>query len=133
MRYIACDNEKCVGCFACVVACLDRHHAGDDPNAVSRRIYRPIDLPRGLTLNLTQSCRHCPDAPCAAACPVGAITRGDNGLTRVDRDKCVGCRKCLRACPFGLPVFDAAGKSIRCDGCMACAEICPNGALRAVD
>ena len=50
-----------------------------------------------------------------------------------DPKKCVGCRKCLRACPFGLPVFDAAGKSIRCDGCMACAEICPNGALRAVD
>ena len=130
MSYIASDNSKCVGCLACVVTCMDHHYAADDPNAVSCRNYAPADLPRGLTLNLTRSCRHCADAPCMDACPVGAITRTPDGLTRVDREACVGCRCCLRACPWEIPAFDAAGKSLRCDLCMACVEVCPNGALR---
>ncbi len=130
MSFIRSDSEKCVGCLACVVTCMDHHYAGDDPNAVSYRKYRPVDLPRGLTLYLTESCRHCADATCMDACPVGAITRDDNGWTHVERDRCVGCRSCLNACPYALPVFDMEGKSCRCDGCMACVQVCPNGALK---
>ena len=130
MSRIVSDSEKCVGCLACVVTCMDHHYAGDDPNAVSCRKYRPFDLARGLTIYLTESCRHCPDAPCIDACPVGAITRDEAGVTHVDRMKCVGCRCCFNACPYGLPVFDAAGKSVRCDGCGACVSVCANGALR---
>lgn len=133
MSRIICDDDLCVGCLACVVTCMDRHYAADDPNAVSRRKYSPADVPRGLTLYLTQSCRHCADAPCLDACPVGAITRDTDGMTRVDREACVGCRCCLRACPYGLPVFDAEGKSLRCDLCGACVEVCANGALRVED
>ena len=131
MSRIVSDNEKCVGCLACVVTCMDHHYAGDDPNAVSFRTYKAVDLPRGLTQYLTESCRHCPDAPCMDACPVGAISRDAKGWTHVDRDACVGCRACRNACPYGSPVFDAEGKSLRCDGCMACVQVCPNGALRA--
>ena len=130
MSRIVSESEKCVGCLACVVTCMDHHYAGDDPNAVSCRKYRPFDLARGLTIYLTESCRHCPDAPCIDASPVGAITRDEAGVTHVDREKCVGCRCCLRACPYGMPVFDAAGKSVRCDGCGACVSVCANGALR---
>ena len=130
MSHIRSDSDLCVGCLACVVTCMDHHYAGDDPNAVSYRSYRPTALQRGLTMYLTESCRHCADAPCIAACPVGATTREEGGLTRVDRETCVGCRSCRRACPAGLPVFDAEGKSLRCDLCMACVQVCPNGALR---
>ena len=133
MPHIVSDSEKCVGCFACVVTCLDHHYTADDPCAVSYRVTRRVDLPRGLTLSLTESCRHCADAPCLDACPVGAIRRDAAGWTHVDRDACVGCRCCLRACPWGLPVFDAVGKSLRCDGCMACVRNCPNGALTLLD
>ena len=101
--------------------------------AAAAALSRAVDLPRGLTQYLTESCRHCPDAPCMDACCVGAITRGADGWTHVDRDACVGCRACLRACPWSLPVFDPDGKSLRCDGCMACVQICPNGALRFVE
>ena len=100
MSRIISDADMCVGCLACVVTCMDHHYAGDDPNAVSYRKYRTFDLPRGLTQYLTESCRHCSDAPCIDACPVGS------------------------------PVFDGEGKSLRCDGCLACVQICPNGALR---
>ncbi len=129
MSRIVSDSEKCVGCLACVVTCMDHHYAGDDPNAVSCRKYRPFDLKRGLTIYLTESCRHCSDAPCIDACPTGAITRDEAGVTHVDRGVCVDCRCCFNACPFGLPVFDAEGKSVRCDLCLSCVRICANGAL----
>ena len=133
MSHIACDNDRCVGCLACVVTCMDHHYAADDKIAVSYRRYRSVDLSKGLTQYLTDSCRHCADAPCLDACPVGAVTRDGNGMTRVDRAACVGCRACFNACPFGIPVFDAEGKSLRCDLCGACVTVCPNGALTVVD
>ena len=133
MSHIVSDNDKCVGCLACVVTCMDHHFAGNDVNAVSYRRYRAADLKKGLTQYLTDSCRHCADAPCLDACPVGAITRDDSGLTRVDRTACVGCRACLNACPHGAPVFDAEGKAALCDLCGACVQVCPNGALTLVD
>ena len=133
MSRIVSDNETCVGCLACVVTCLDHHYAGSDARAVSYRSYHAVDLPMGLTQYLTESCRHCTDAPCMDACCVGAISRGADGWTHVDRDACVGCRACLRACPWSLPVFDSEGKSLRCDGCLSCVQVCPNGALRLVE
>ena len=129
MGHIISDNDRCVGCLACVVSCMDHHYAGADKNAVSYRVYRAAELPKGLTQYLTESCRHCPDAPCMDACPVGAISRDAQGHTRVDRGKCVGCRACRNACPWDIPVFDAEGKSLRCDLCIACVAVCPNGAL----
>ncbi len=39
--------------------------------------------------------------PCESACPVGAITKDDNGYARIDFDKCISCGKCASACPFG--------------------------------
>ena len=130
MGHIVSDNDRCVGCLACVVTCMDHHFAAEDHNAVSFRTYKAVDLSKGLTQYLTDSFRHCADAPCIDACPVSCISRDDNGWTKVDRDECVGCRACLNACPYALPVFDAEGKSRRCDGCMACVQVCPNGALR---
>ena len=130
MGHIVSDNDRCVGCLACVVTCMDHHFAAEDHNAVSFRTYKAVDRSKGLTQYLTDSCRHCADAPCIDACPVSCISRDDNGWTKVDRDECVGCRACLNACPYALPVFDAEGKSRRCDGCMACVQVCPNGALR---
>ena len=133
MSRIVSVNDKCVGCLACVVTCMDHHFAADDRNAVSFRKYSAVELGRGLTQYLTESCRHCKDAPCIDACPVNSIRMDEYGQTHVDRDLCVGCRCCLNACPYGLPVFDAEGKSRRCDLCMACVQNCPNGALKLVE
>lgn len=39
--------------------------------------------------------------PCEQACPVGAISKKDNGIASIDFDKCITCGKCVAACPFG--------------------------------
>ena len=88
----------------------------------------------------TVACRHCADAPCAKACPAGAIgIDGATGSVLVDQTRCTGCQSCLRACPHGIPRYDSRGKMHKCIQCApriavgylpACVRICPMGALR---
>ncbi|MGI6071542.1 MAG: 4Fe-4S dicluster domain-containing protein [Lachnospiraceae bacterium] len=130
---VVCDNEKCTGCLACVVTCLDHHYPEGDANAAPLRIHRKTVYPSGYTGYVTESCHHCENAPCAAACPAGAVSRRQDGLIMVDKELCIGCGACKQACPFDIPRFDAEGKMVKCDGCggdPACVKICPNKALR---
>lgn len=88
-----------------------------------------------LPYNFVSTCRQCADAPCMAVCPVDAISRmqGRTKTVVVDRDLCIGCGKCLDACPFGAMLFSKetkkAFKCELCDGNPACASICPSGAI----
>lgn len=130
---IVCDEGKCVGCLACVVTCLDHHYPAHAADAVPPRRYRKTVRPSGYTRYETYSCCHCKNAPCAAACPVGAIRKDASGWVLTDRNACVGCGACLSACPFGIPQMGHDGKMVKCDGCGGqpnCVKICPNGALR---
>jgi carbon-monoxide dehydrogenase iron sulfur subunit len=88
-----------------------------------------------LPYNFVSTCRQCADARCLASCPVGAIGRMPDRTKRVvvDRDRCIGCGKCVDACPFGAMLFSKetkkAFKCELCDGNPECASICPSGAL----
>lgn len=132
MRVI-CDESKCVGCLACVVACMDRHYDVTDVDAVAHRIHRMETRPSGLEQYTTDNCHHCADAVCMAVCPSRALSRDEYGFVVVDRAACVGCGACARACPYHIPRKDVEGKMIKCDGCggrtPACVAICPLGAL----
>lgn len=143
MSHVICDKERCTGCLACVVACLEEHHEvlGDAP--LSPRIHEKRTSPRtGMVCYTTRSCLHCADAPCLSACPAGALVRDELGFVRPVRENCVGCRQCARACPHGVPRFDGEGKLVKCDGCAdrvarglepACVRVCAPGALRLSD
>ncbi len=94
------------------------HHEGICSPALSRiQVLRREEL--GLSLPVV--CMQCTDAPCAAACPVEAISReSSSGAWLVDPELCIGCRLCISACPLGAVSFspDAAdGPALKCDLC----------------
>lgn len=142
MSRVVCDQSKCSGCLACVVACIDQHYEETQEDAVSPRLYEKKVFPRGLVRYETRSCRHCADAACMRVCPVRVFERTENGfVVAAHRERCIGCRKCEAACPFDVPRFDAENQVVKCDGCAvrvacglepACVRACNTGALRLV-
>jgi Fe-S-cluster-containing dehydrogenase component len=65
-------------------------------------------------------CFHCEQPWCVAACPTGAMQkRAKDGIVFVDEELCVGCKACMRACPWGAPQWNPeTGKVVKCDYCM---------------
>lgn len=157
------DLTKCVGCAKCVRACkLD--------NDLGWREDQPITGPdaalassnwtvvRGVAVDTVEEsrlgprhragrryvksqCLHCLEPACASACFVAALHKSEEGPVVYDPNRCVGCRYCLMACPFGVPTFEwdkTFGHIQKCDLCAertsegeptACAEACPQGAI----
>ncbi|MGQ7144378.1 4Fe-4S dicluster domain-containing protein, partial [Escherichia sp. SS-MK2] len=84
------------------------------------------------------ACHHCNNAPCVTACPVNALTFQSDSV-QLDEQKCIGCKRCAIACPFGVVemVDTIAQKCDLCNqrssGTQACIEVCPTQALRLMD
>jgi Fe-S-cluster-containing dehydrogenase component len=153
-RAIFFDEDRCVGCYACIVACKLEHNLAPHPikpplsnpkGPELVRVYqvRPETLDeKGFPCFQPTTCRHCPDAPCIEECPTSALYKDiETGLTLVDEDKCNGCKLCLQACPYGSPQF-YDDKIYLCDLCLhrigekrqkgrqtACEAACPARAI----
>jgi anaerobic dimethyl sulfoxide reductase subunit B (iron-sulfur subunit) len=134
------DLNRCVGCGACVLACRIENRL---PDSVSWRRILPFNIkrnPRGPTYHFSLACHHCQVPPCAKACPSGALEKRPDGIVFLHTDRCLGCRYCEMACPFGAPTFDEASSVMtKCHLCLprreegrepACVEACPTKALR---
>ncbi len=98
---MAIDVRKCVGCFACTIACKAENIT--PPGVVYRRV---LDLETGKYPAPKRDfvpvlCNHCEAPPCVIACPVKATTQREDGIVDMDYNKCIGCRACLNACPYG--------------------------------
>jgi anaerobic selenocysteine-containing dehydrogenase/Fe-S-cluster-containing dehydrogenase component len=152
------DLGRCVGCDACVLACrLENGWSAESP---WRRVL-PLNLrrrPGGPTYFISVACHHCEHPACLAACPSRAYEKRPDGTVIHHVDRCIGCRYCEMACPFGAPQYDAArGVMTKCDFCQhrvgrgfslasreatlkgrptdggpACVAACPTEALRAL-
>lgn len=100
------DLRKCIGCSACTVACVAENHL---PPGV---VYRPVSeqevgtYPNVARQFLPRPCMQCDDPPCTDVCPVGATYKRPDGVVEINYDKCIGCRYCIPACPYGARTFD---------------------------
>ncbi|MEN1758859.1 4Fe-4S dicluster domain-containing protein [Anoxynatronum sibiricum] len=84
-------------------------------------------------MDLPHICFQCDDAPCAAACPVEAITMDEvTGIWHIDRDTCTACGLCVDACPYGAMFMEPEGAyALKCEVCEGqyCKTICPSEAI----
>ena len=129
------DLDTCVGCHACAVSCKewntggrsgplpDYDRYGPKPDGVwFNRIHSYETEEEGCsrTVNLPRSCLHCEDALCVTVCPTGAsYKRAEDGIVLVDPEKCIGCKLCSWACPYGAREFDEdAGVMRKCTLCV---------------
>lgn len=99
------DLRRCIGCDTCTIACKAT-------NATSRGImwnrvlkYETGKYPDSKLNFLPVTCMHCQEPECEKVCPTGATTRREDGIVIVDRDKCIGCRYCMVACPYAARYF----------------------------
>lgn len=148
--YLLVDTKKCAGCASCMLAC-SMVHSGESNLSLSRiQIVNDVFAPYGDPEAIVQEqCRQCPFPSCVEACPTGAMhAEGSAGNVRmVDPDKCIGCERCINACPFTpsrVQWDPKSRKSQKCDLCkdtpfmsaeggpggmQACVAVCPHDAI----
>lgn len=141
------DTKKCIGCKACQVICkewnglegeetqLPAEELGlTNPPRLSAQTYmllthHEIDDPSASagfhTIFVKQQCMHCDEPACAAACPVTALEKTPEGPVVYDVDKCIGCRYCMLACPFGAISSDWSSLAPKVSKCTLCNDRLP--------
>ncbi len=124
------DAEKCTSCLLCEMACTFEHEGLFNP---ARSRIKVFEFEHGRH-SIPYTCTQCDAAWCMKACPTRAISN-DLLLNAkiIDESRCVGCKACTQACPYGTIAYHApSGKVSKCDYCGGepkCAEICPTGAI----
>lgn len=98
------DLEACIGCERCVKAC---QAINDTATGHLWNIIIEDETTFGELVTITRPCMQCVHAPCVDVCPVVAtFHRPKDGLVVMDYDRCIGCRYCMVACPYGVRVFN---------------------------
>jgi len=141
------DSSACTGCKACQIACKDKHDL--DVGVNWRRVYEVAGgnwvkngksyVNNVFSYYMSLACNHCENPLCVDVCPTQALYKQDDGIVLIDQDKCIGCRYCEWACPYGAPQFqEEAGRMSKCTLCNdyldagkppACVASCPSRAL----
>ncbi|MDO8691864.1 MAG: 4Fe-4S dicluster domain-containing protein [Dehalococcoidia bacterium] len=162
----AVDITKCIGCCKCIAACKQENGVPPDPE-YNRTWVERYDTPTGGEVKagymgswedststmhsqgapatrreksffVPKLCNQCGNPPCVKACPVGATFQTEEGVVLVDETRCIGCKYCIVACPYGARYLHPRTKvADKCTWCYhrissgqapACVHVCPTGA-----
>jgi Fe-S-cluster-containing dehydrogenase component len=160
-RGLLIDTTRCVGCRACEAACSEKNALPEPALAGDARVFevKRTTAPHVYTVvnrypnpkdassarYVKTQCMHCIEPACAVACPAKALEKTAGGPVVYHQERCLGCRYCMVACPFGVPQFEyekTAPYIRKCSFCAdrqaagqlpACADACPSGALQFGD
>jgi Fe-S-cluster-containing dehydrogenase component len=97
------DINKCIGCNYCTYACQAVNNLADD---MLYNVVTTETTQSGEEFFLSRPCMQCEEAPCVHVCPVGATYYRADGIVAMDYTRCIGCRYCQVACPYGARVFN---------------------------
>ncbi len=140
MRYgFAIDQNTCIGCHACTVACKTEHEV---PVGQFRTWVKYVDkgtFPDNTREFGVMRCNHCTDAPCVKICPTKSLFKREDGIVDFDRDRCIGCKSCMQACPYDAIYIDEdTHTAAKCNFCAhrvdenlepACVVVCPTHSI----
>jgi Fe-S-cluster-containing hydrogenase component 2 len=128
--------ELCTSCETCELICSFVHYGVFNPKKSKVRVITWWKEGIGVPT----MCWQCETPYCANACPTSALTKDpETGVVNLDYDKCIGCKMCINACPFG-EIFITPGERFpeKCDHCSTveggpwCAELCPTSAIEYI-
>lgn len=97
------DQATCTGCGYCTLAC--QAHNDAPPEIQWNRVIETGKI-GSEPVYLARPCMHCDHAPCVSVCPVKASYKRPDGIVMMDYDRCIGCRYCQLACPYGARAFN---------------------------
>jgi molybdopterin-containing oxidoreductase family iron-sulfur binding subunit len=98
------DLAKCDGCGKCMEACSKMHFVPGDRQWI--KVLRMRDAEHTAPYFFPQPCYHCDNPPCTKVCPVDATFKREDGSVLIDNERCIGCRFCMAACPYGARSFN---------------------------
>ncbi len=124
------DSSVCTACKVCQIACQDKNNLPAEirwrrviqyggGNWVRDANDKSLLIPSNVyAYSVSMACNHCENPICRDVCPAGAITKRSDGVVLIDENKCIGCRYCEWACPYGAPHFrEDQGVMTKCTFC----------------
>ncbi|HEY3150348.1 MAG TPA: 4Fe-4S dicluster domain-containing protein [Candidatus Binatia bacterium] len=144
MRYgFVIDQNRCIGCHACTVACKEEHNIAVGVNRTWVKYIEKGRYPDTRRHFAVLRCNHCDDAPCIEICPTVSLFRRTDGIVDFDHERCIGCKSCMQACPYDALYIDPErNTAAKCNFDAsrvemgykpACEVVCPTQAILSGD